>query len=351
VFHWEDTVTNNAILKSTVFGAAAAALLAFAPAASAADISACLITKTDTNPFFVKMKEGATAKAQELGVTLKAYAGKIDGDNESQVAAIESCIADGAKGILLVPSDTKAIVDSVKKARDAGILVIALDTPLEPIDAADATFATDNFKAGELIGSWAKATLGDAAKDAKIAYMDLTPSQPTVDVLRDQGFMTGFGIDTKDVNKIGDEDDPRNVCHDVTNGNEEGGRKAMENCLQKDPGINVVYTINEPSAAGAYEALKSVGMESNVLIVSVDGGCPGVKNVEAGVIGATSQQYPLLMASMGIEAIKKFADTGEKPAPTEGKDFFDTGVTLVTDKPAEGVESIDTKEGLAKCWG
>ena len=344
-------MTKTALLKSTVFGAAAAALLVFAPAASAADISACLITKTDTNPFFVKMKEGATAKANELGVQLKAYAGKIDGDNESQVAAIESCIADGAKGILLVPSDTKAIVDSVKKARDAGILVIALDTPLEPIDAADATFATDNFKAGELIGSWAKATLGDAAKDAKIAYMDLTPSQPTVDVLRDQGFMTGFGIDTKDVNKIGDEDDPRNVCHDVTNGNEEGGRKAMENCLQKDPGINVVYTINEPSAAGAYEALKSVGMESNVLIVSVDGGCPGVKNVEAGVIGATSQQYPLLMASMGIEAIKKFADTGEKPAPTEGKDFFDTGVTLVTDKPAEGVESIDTKDGLAKCWG
>ena len=272
------------------------------------------------------MKEGATAKAKELGVDLKAYAGKIDGDHESQVAAIESCIADGAKGILLAASDTKAIVDSVKKARDAGILVIALDTPLDPIDAADATFATDNFKAGELIGAWAAATLGDEAKDAKIAYLDLNPSQPTVDVLRDQGFMTGFGIDTKDVNKIGDEDDPRIVGHDVTNGNEEGGRKAMENLLQKDPGINVVYTINEPAAAGAYEALKAVGMEGNVLIVSVDGGCPGVKNVAEGVIGATSQQYPLLMASLGIEAIKKFADTGEKPKPTEGKDFFDTGV-------------------------
>jgi fructose transport system substrate-binding protein len=344
-------VTKTALLKSTVFGAAAAALMAFSSTASAADVGACLITKTDTNPFFVKMKEGATAKATELGVTLKAYAGKIDGDNESQVAAIESCIADGAKGILLVPSDSKAIVDSVKKARDAGILVIALDTPLEPIDAADSTFATDNFRAGELIGAWAKATLGDAAKDAKIAYMDLNPSQPTVDVLRDQGFMTGFGIDTKDVNKIGDEDDPRNVCHDVTNGNEEGGRKAMENCLQKDPGINVVYTINEPAAAGAYEALKAVGMESNVLIVSVDGGCPGVKNVAEGVIGATSQQYPLLMAAMGIEAIKKFADSGEKPAPTEGKAFFDTGVTLITDKPAAGVESIDTKKGLELCWG
>lgn len=344
-------MTKTTLLKSTVFVAAGLGLMAFASSASAADVSACLITKTDTNPFFVKMKEGASAKAKELGITLKAYAGKVDGDNESQVAAIESCIADQAKGILLVPSDSKAIVDSVKKARDAGILVIALDTPLDPIDAADSTFATDNFKAGELIGSWAKATLGDKAKDAKIAYMDLNPSQPTVDVLRDQGFMTGFGIDTKDVNKIGDEDDARNVCHDVTNGNEEGGRKAMENCLTKDPGINVVYTINEPAAAGAFEALKAVGNEKNVLIVSVDGGCPGVKNVAEGVIGATSQQYPLLMAAMGIEAIKKFADTGEKPKPTEGKTFFDTGATLITDKPAAGVDSIDTKDGLAKCWG
>jgi fructose transport system substrate-binding protein len=339
----------KSILKSVLLGAAITGFAAVAPAF--AEIGACLITKTDTNPFFVKMKEGASAKAVELGVTLKSYAGKIDGDNESQVAAIESCIADGVKGILLVPSDSKAIVDSVKKARDAGILVIALDTPLDPIDAADSTFATDNFKAGELIGAWAKATLGDQVANAKIAYMDLNPSQPTVDVLRDQGFMKGFGIDLGDPNKIGDETDARNVCHDVTNGNEEGGRKAMENCLQKDPGINVIYTINEPSAAGAFEALKSVGREKDVLIVSVDGGCPGVKNVAEGVIGATSQQYPLLMAAMGIEAIKKFADTGEKPAPTEGKTFFDTGATLITDKPAAGVESIDTKEGMAKCWG
>jgi len=125
----------------------------------------------------------------------------------------------------------------------------------------------------------------------------------------------------------------------------------MENLLQKDPAINVVHTINEPAAAGAYEALKAVGKEKDVLIVSVDGGCPGVKNVAEGVIGATSQQYPLLMASLGIEAIKKFADTGEKPAATEGKNFFDTGVALVTDKPAAGVESIDTKAGTDKCWG
>ena len=337
-------------LITSLLGAAALGVMMAAPA-QAAGISACLITKTDTNPFFVKMKEGATAKAKDLGVSLKTYAGKVDGDSESQVAAIESCIADGAKGILIAASDTKGIVPSVKKARDAGLVVIALDTPLDPIDAADSTFATDNLVAGKLIGQWAAATLGDKAKTAKIGFLDLVPSQPTVDVLRDQGFMIGFGIDPKDPNKIGDENDPRIVGHDVTNGNEEGGRKAMENLLQKDPNINVIHTINEPAAVGAYQALKAVGKEKDVLIVSVDGGCPGVKSVKDGQIGATSQQYPLLMASLGIEAIKNWAEKKEKPKNTEGKNFFDTGVNLVTDKPAKGVPSIDTKEGTAKCWG
>ena len=319
--------------------------------AAADDITACLITKTDTNPFFVKMKEGATAKAEELGITLKSYAGKIDGDSESQVAAIETCIADGAKGILITASDTKGIVPAVTQARDAGLLVIALDTPLEPIDSADATFATDNFLAGELIGKWAAASLGDAAKDAKIAMLDLAVSQPSVGVLRDQGFLQGFGIDLGDPNKWGDETDSRIVGHDVTQGNEEGGRRAMENLLTKDPEINVVYTINEPAAAGAYEALKALGRENDALIVSVDGGCPGVANVKDGVIGATSQQYPLLMASKGIEAIAAWAKDGSKPENTPGKDFFDTGVSLVTDKPAEGVESISVQEGMDRCWG
>lgn len=344
-------MTRTIALKSAVFAGAAACMIAFAASATAADVSACLITKTDTNPFFVKMKEGAEAKAKELGISLKSYAGKVDGDNETQVAAIETCIADGAKGILLTASSTSAIVPSVQKAREAGLLVIALDTPLEPIDAADMTFATDNFLAGELIGKWAAASLGDKAADAKIAMLDLDVSQPSVDVLRDQGFLQGFGIDLGDPNKWGDEKDARIVGNDITQGNEEGGRKAMENLLARDPEINVVYTINEPAAAGAYEALKAIGREKDVLIVSVDGGCPGVANVADGVIGATSQQYPLLMASKGIEAIAAWAKDGTKPAASEGKAFFDTGVALVTDKPVDGVESISVEDGKKLCWG
>jgi fructose transport system substrate-binding protein len=307
-----------------------------------------LITKTETNPFFVKMREGAEAKAKELGVKLISAAGKYDGDNDGQVAAIENLIAAGAKGFAIVPSDSKAIVPTIQKARDAGLKVIVLDTPLDPVDAADATFATDNRAAGEMIGEWAAGTLGDKAKDAKIVFLDLATNQPTVDYQRDQGFMQGFGIDVKDPNKYGDENDPRICDHEISQGDQEKGRTAMENALQKCPDVNVVYTINEPAAAGAWEALKGVGKDDgSVMIVSIDGGCPGVKNVEAGVIGATSQQYPLKMASFALEAIV----SGKLPDIDPKAGFFATGVELITAKPVQGVPSITVEEGLKLCWG
>jgi fructose transport system substrate-binding protein len=161
---------------------------AAAPASASGPIKVGLITKTETNPFFVKMKEGAQAKADELGMTLLTAAGKVDGDNESQVTAIENMVNAGVKGILITPSDTKAIVPAIKKACDAGVLVIALDTPTDPLEATDALFATDNFKAGVLIGQYAKAAM--AGKTPKIATLDLLPGI-TVGILRHNGFMSG----------------------------------------------------------------------------------------------------------------------------------------------------------------
>ncbi|BEL04277.1 sugar ABC transporter substrate-binding protein [Actinoplanes sichuanensis] len=337
----------------------AAALSLSAAACSGSDTGASsdgkpivgLITKTDTNPFFVKMKEGAQQAAQQQGIELQTFAGKQDGDNEAQVQAIENLISVGAKGFLITPNDSKAIVPAIDKARQAGLLVIALDTPTDPAGAVDATFATDNYQAGLLIGQWAKAKFAADGKQAKIALLDLNANQISVDVQRDQGFLEGFGVDVKDKTKIGDEADPRIAGHDVTDGAEDGGRTAMENLLQKDPSINLVYTINEPAAAGAYEALKAAGKEKDVTIVSVDGGCPGVNNVKGGVIGATSMQFPLKMASLGVESIAKFAKDGTKPTATEGKTFTDTGVQLISDQPQTGVDSKDSTWGKDNCWG
>ena len=310
-----------------------------------------LITKTDTNPFFVQMKKGAQSEAKAQGVELQTFAGKQDGDNESQVQAIENLMSYGAKGFLITPNDSKAIVPSIDKAHEQHMLVIALDTPVDPPDAADATFATDNYQAGKLIGQWAKAKFTKEGKQAKIAMLDLNANQVSVDVKRDQGFLDGFGIPVGNPDKIGDENDPRIAGHDVTDGAEDGGRTAMENLLQKDPSINLVYTINEPAAAGAYQAIKNAGKDKDVTIVSIDGGCPGVDNVSKGIIGATSMQFPLKMAQLGVDAIAAFAKDGTKPQATPGKDFYDTGTQLITDDPQAGVEAKDSTWGKQNCWG
>jgi len=167
--------------------AALAALLAVAGAATAADAPVIgLITKTDTNPFFVKMKEGATEAAKAKGAKLMSAAGKKDGDNAAQVAAIENMVAKGAKTILITPSDAKAIIPSIKKAQDKGVMVIALDSPTDPETAVDALFATNNYKAGELIGQYAKVAM--AGKPVKIATLDLFPGHP-VGAQRHNGFL------------------------------------------------------------------------------------------------------------------------------------------------------------------
>jgi fructose transport system substrate-binding protein len=326
-----------------------ALLAAFAAgAAMAADAPVIgLITKTETNPFFVKMKEGALQAAEAKGARLLSGAGKADGDNAGQVTAMENMIAAGAKTILITPSDSKAIVPSIKKARAQGVLVIALDSPTEPTDATDALFATDNYKAGVLIGEYAKAAYAaqSGGKPVKIATLDLFPGHP-VGAQRHNGFLKGFGLPAPEAksNELGSSAEV--VCMADSYGDQAKGQTAMENCLQKNPDINLVYTINEPAAAGAFKALKRAGKDKGVLIVSVDGGCQGVKDVAAGAIAATSQQYPLRMAAMGVEAGVQYAKTGTKPSG-----YTDTGVTLIAAKAMPGVASKDTQVGMDLCWG
>ena len=322
----------------------AAALFALAGAAQAqAQPVIGLITKTETNPFFVKMKEGAAEAAKAKGAKLLSGAGKADGDNAGQVTAMENMIAAGAKTILITPSDSKAILPAIKKAREKGVLVIALDSPTDPADGTDALFATDNYKAGELIGQYARAAL--AGKPARIVTLDLFPGHP-VGAPRHNGFLKGFGLAAPDAksNELGKSAEV--VCMADSFGDRAKGQTAMENCLQKAPEVNLVYTINEPAAAGAYNALKKAGKEKNVVIVSVDGGCQGIKDVGAGVIAATSQQYPLKMAAMGVEAGVEYARSGKKPSG-----YTDTGVTLIAAKALAGVDSKDVKTGAELCWG
>lgn len=326
------------------------------------EIPVTLITKDNNNPFWISMQKGAEDAAAKNGVTLTKAAGAKDGDEDGQVKAIEAAVARGDKGILIAPNGN-GVNDAVENAKSQGIYVIALDTLLVPADTADVSIATDNFKAGELIGKWAAGTLN--GKKATIAMLDAFNNKVvSTDVSRDQGFLTGMGIDTKDKGKNADEaptgkytggkgGDYQIVCHEPSQGAQDEGKTGMESCLSKSKDINTVYTINEPTAAGAVEALQAAGIK-DALVVSVDGGCsPGIAMVKEGTIGATSQQYPVNMAQKGIEAIKKMVDTdgAEKPQNSPGLDFVDAGIALVTDKPVEGVDSITSAEAEKVCWG
>ncbi|MEY3893748.1 MAG: hypothetical protein RIR78_526 [Actinomycetota bacterium] len=319
-------------------------------------VAVSLITKDQSNPFFVAMIKGATAKAESLGVELTVSSGKDESDYAGQISAIENAISAKHAGILIVPVSTE-VNAAITKARDAGLFVIALDTPPDPADIVDITFATDNCEAGRLIGQWTAKKL--AGKKATIALLDIFDDRiVSVDYCRDNGFLDGMGIDVKDPKVMGDEaktgkysgGDYEIVGNVATGANEEGGRTGLEKLLAKNKKINVVYTINEPTAIGACAAAAAAGVKIDAM-VSVDGGGAGINAVKSGCINATSQQYPLLMADLGVQAIYDIVKNGTKPANSEGLDFFNTGVKLITDDPQEGVPSETTEYGLANAWG
>jgi fructose transport system substrate-binding protein len=293
-----------------------------------------LVTKTDSNPYFVALRDSAKAEADRTGAELIALAGKFDGDNEGQVAAIENLVQQGAKTILITPSNSTGILGAIKKARDKGVLVIALDTETDPKDAVDATYATDNTEAGRLQGAYVKTAL--AGKDPKAILLDGTPGS-TVSEQRHNGFLNGIGLTATD---------PRILGAEATNGDQNKAQQAMENLLQRATTVNTVYTLNEPAARGAYVALQAKGITAQVVIGSIDGSCQGVTDVKDGKVAVTVMQFPKKMAAQGVQAAVEFAKSGKKPSG-----FITTETAVITDKPLPGVDSKDTGWGLRNCWG
>lgn len=319
-------------------------------------VNVTLILKDLVNPFFVALEEGAQAQAEKDNVSITVEAGSKDGDEQGQIQAIENAITRGDDGILILPSGP-GVYDAIEKARDAGLVVIGLDTPTDPADVVDMTFATDNFAAGEQIGQWAAKKLN--GEHAVIALLDQFNDRVVqTDLNRDQGFLTGMGIDTADSGVNGDEAKTGDysggtyevVCQEPTTGAQDGGRTAMENCLSANDDINFVYTINEPSAAGAADAIEAAGLSDQITIVSIDGACTGVELVATGQLGATSMQFPVVMAERGVETIASVVRGGELPEPSEGLEFVNTGTELVA-KEGFDLTFTDPDAAMETCWG
>lgn len=323
-------------------------------------VGVSLILKTLSNPYFVSMEKDAKTEAAKVNVNLTVAAGKTDGDTQTQISAIDNAISRGDKGILITENGD-AVNTELNKAKQAGLFVIALDTVPTPPSVVDVTYATDNEAAGKLIGQYAATKLN--GQKAVIAMLDLFNNQVvSVDIQRDHGFLEGMGINPGSKTENGKEaktghytggkgGDYQVVCHQPTTGAIPGGKTAMENCLSANGNINVVYTINEPAADGALQALQAAG-KSNVMVVTIDGSCNYVKGlVTQGKIAADAVQYPGKMAADGVKAIAQLARGGAKPTLPAGQDFINTGTALTTANPISGVQSESPATAAKACWG
>ena len=328
------------------------------PTAGGSPVGVSLILKTLSNPYFVTMENDARAAAAKDNVALTVAAGTKDGDTQTQISAIDNAISRGDKGILIT-TNGDAVNAALNQAKAAGLFVIALDTALNPPSTADITYATDNEQAGKLDGQYAAATL--AGKPAVIAMLDLFNNQVvSVDIQRDHGFLEGMGINPGSTTQNGQEAKSGTysgggaytiACHQPTGGAVDGGRTAMENCLSANPDINVVYTINEPAAQGAFAALQAAGKTGQAKIFTIDGSCSGLKLVASGEFASDAVQYPGKMAALGVDSIAKLARGGAKPSVSNGKTFFDTGTALAATKPVPGVTIQSPSQAATACWG
>lgn len=323
-------------------------------------VQVALILKNFTNPYFISMENSAKADAAKLGVKLTVSAGTSDGDTSTQITAIDNAIAAGDAGIIITPNGN-AVNPALEQAKSHHLLVIALDTVPTPPSTADLTYATNNFQAGQLIGQYTAKRLN--GKPADIAMLDLFNNQVvSVDTSRDHGFLTGMGIPVGNQGlnggepksgtyhgQLGGSGSYKIACQLPTQGAVPGGQTAMEQCLSKDPNINVVYAINEPAAEGAGAALKAAH-KTGVIVAAIDGGCAVIPYLQSGEVTATSGQFPGKMAALGVTAIYTLAKTGKKPAATPGLGYFNTGTQLFTNTPVAGVKSANTTQLANVCW-
>jgi fructose transport system substrate-binding protein len=311
-------------------------------ASATGKVKVALILKTFSNPYFVSMEANAKADAAKLGVSLTVSAGTTDGDTATQITP-----------------NGNAVNSAITKARSHGLYTIALDTAPIPSNTVNITYATDNTAAGKLDGQWAAAKL--AGKAADIALLDLFNNQVvSVDVDRDHGFLQGMGIPVGNPNLNGKEPTSGHytggkggnykiACQLPTQGAIPTGKSAMQNCLQKDPKINLVYAINEPAAQGASEALAAA--HNKAIVVAIDGGCSNLPFVASGAISATAGQFPGKMAADGVSAIFNLVTKHVHPAASPGLGFFNTGTKLYTNNPQPGVSSLNVAAAKKLCWG
>ncbi|MCS4245975.1 ABC transporter substrate-binding protein [Pseudomonas sp. BIGb0164] len=257
------------------------------------------------NPYFVTLADGATARAKELNPNVKVTSVSADYDLSKQFSQIDNFISSKVDLILLNAVDPSAMASAIKKARDAGIVVVAVDVDAKGVNA---TVQTDNVEAGKLACQF----LVDKLSGKGNVIIQNGP-QVTAVTDRVKGCKAALAS-APEIKVLSDDQDGK--------GSREGGLNVMQGYLTRFPKIDGLFAINDPQAIGSDLAAKQL-KRSGIIITSVDG-APDIENAlkTESQIQASASQDPWAMAQTAVNVGN---DILNDKAPAEA-------VTLLTPK-------------------
>jgi ribose transport system substrate-binding protein len=261
-----------------------------------------MVISTLNNPFFVTMKEGAEKKAKELGYDLVVLDSQNDATKEK--SNVEDLIQQGIAVLIINPTDSDAVAQSIKVANDKKIPVITVDRQANGGEVA-CHIASDNVAGGKMAGQFILDTLGGKAKIVELQGI------PGASATRDRGKGFHEAVDNKEGVKV--------VASQPADFDRQKGLNVMENIIQATPDFDAVFAHNDEMALGAINALKTANKK--VIVVGFDGNDDAQKAVQAGEMTATIAQQPDVMGSLAVENAVKLSkgETVEKQIPVELK--------------------------------
>lgn len=236
------------------------------------------------NPYFVTLADGATARAKALNPNVKVTSVSADYDLSKQFSQIDNFISSKVDLILLNAVDPSAMASAIKKARDAGIVVVAVDVDAKGVNA---TVQTDNVEAGKLACQY----LVDKLSGKGNVIIQNGP-QVTAVTDRVKGCKAALA-GAPDIKVLSDDQDGK--------GSREGGLNVMQGYLTRFPKIDGLFAINGPQAIGSDLAAKQL-KRSGIIITSVDG-APDIENALKSdtQIQASASQDPWAMAQTAVD--------------------------------------------------
>jgi ribose transport system substrate-binding protein len=244
-----------------------------------------LVVSTLNNPFFVDLRDGAQAKADELGASLIVLDSQDDAATE--LSNVEDLVNQGVDLIMINPTDSDAVGSAVAAANGAGIPVVTLDRSANSGEVV-AHIASDNVAGGKMAGEFIVEQLGGAGKVVELEGI------PGASAARERGEGFNAAIEGTDIEV---------VARQTANFDRAEGLSVMENILQAQAEIDAVFAHNDEMALGALEAIKASGRD--IMIVGFDATADAVAAVEAGEMAATVQQLPKDIGSIGVDTAMK----------------------------------------------